>query len=141
MNKAKNSARDLCIKRVKYLIGTDYKELSQNDRINRILIKITLDHQEYKLLKLWYISKWSIDRTSDLMTQNKCETEKQIFKIITKLKPFVWDYKENPLIKQEDRERFINKNTWIGDLVMENFLDTDIVMMSVDEYLDTVINN
>ncbi|NFO48596.1 hypothetical protein FDB40_17220 [Clostridium botulinum] len=139
-NKKKNSARELYIKRVKYLMGTDYKELSQSDRINRILIKIILDSQEYQLLKLWYISKWSIVKTSDLMTQSKCETEKQISKIITKLKPVVWDHNNNPFIKDEDREKFINKNTWIGDLVMEKFLDTDLVMISVDEYLDMAMS-
>lgn len=140
-NKKKSSTRELFIKRTKYLISTNYRELNDEDRIHSILMKITLEPQEYQLLKLWCVSKWSIDKTSKLMAQSKREVENQISKIITKLKPLVWNYKNTPFIKDEDREKQINKNIWIGDVVIEKFLNTDLVIMSVNEYLDTVINS
>lgn len=131
--KKSRSKREMFINRTKYLISTNYRELNEDDRIHSLLIKIVLEPEEYSLLKLWHESKWSINETSELMGESKRAIEGKISKIITKLKPLVWNFKNNPFIKDEDREKLINKKIWLGDSIMKRFLDMDIIIMSAKE--------
>lgn len=133
-----SNKRELYIKRIKYLLSTNYKDLGEDDRVNRILIKIILDMNEYQLLELWHMNKWSTEKVSKLMgIQSKRELENNLSKIITKLKPIVWNFKNNPFITDEDRKKLINTN-WIGDLIIEKFLGQDLVIMPIDEYLNSI---
>lgn len=58
----------------------------------------------------------------------KRNTENQVSKVITKLKPVVFTNENNPFIK-------VNKNICFADKVIDVFLKEDIVLISKDEYV------
>lgn len=50
MARIKSESRKVFEDRVKYLVSTDYLNLKEGDKINKILIKIWLDPSEYDLV-------------------------------------------------------------------------------------------
>lgn len=134
--KKKGEIRKKFEERTKYLMGTDYMELSEEDKVHKIIIKVVLTKDEYELLCVWCKQRWSITRTAEIVGESNCKTEKNISKIITNLKQFVWSYKNNPFIKDEEREKLVNKHIWYGDIIMKIFLGTDFMAMSVTEYIN-----
>lgn len=138
MNKA-SSKKDICIERVKYLMTYKYKDILEDDKINRILIKIVLDQIEYSLLENWHLKKWDIKKTAESTRKTKKECEEDINKIIDKLVPILWNYKNNPFVNDMSRKSLISKQVWIGDKIIEEFLGIDLMIIPVDEYIDTFL--
>lgn len=64
MAREKSEQRKIFEERVKYLVSTDYLELKEDDKINKILIKIILSYEEYCLLNAWYKCNWNISKLS-----------------------------------------------------------------------------
>lgn len=64
MARIKSESRKVFEDRVKYLVSTDYLNLKEGDKINKILIKIWLDPSEYDLVNEWAKCKWNIDKLS-----------------------------------------------------------------------------
>ena len=63
----------------------------------------------------------------------KRNTENQVSKVITKLKPVVFTNENNPFIKEKNIK--VNKNICFADKVIDVFLKEDIVLISKDEYV------
>lgn len=132
------SKKEICIERIAYLMSNRCTEILEEDKIYKILIKLLLDEFEYCLLNTWVLSKCNIKKTSELMGQTKIECENDINKVIHKVTPILWSYRNNPFINDIERRKLISKKKWIGDMAMDRFLNTDIMMMQVDEFIDIV---
>lgn len=126
MTMTKSESRIIFEERVKYLVSTDYLKLKEEDKINKILIKICLDPFEYNLINEW--CKWNTDKLS-----SKRNIENQISKIITKLKPVVFTNANNPFIKEKNTKK--NKSVCFADKVIELFLKEDIILIPKAEYI------
>lgn len=137
MNKTK-SKKDICIERIKYLMICRYSDILEDDKINKILIKIVLDELQYNLLLIWTSEKWNIKKTADILCKTQKECEEDINKIIDNLIPILWSYKNNPFINDMERRTLIRKKEWIGDTIIERFLNADMMMIPVSEYIDAI---
>ena len=132
--------KDICIERIKYLMTYKYSEILEEDKVHKILIKYILDDTEYCLLVNWCMNKWNIKKTAQLSGQTEFECENDINKAIEKTEPILWSYRNNPFINDMQRKVLISKKKWIGDIIIERFLDTDIMMMKVNDFIDVVSN-
>lgn len=135
--KKSSSKKDICIERIKYLMTYKYSDILEDDKINKILIKIMLDQVEYNLLVNWRFNKWDIKKTAEILCHTKKECEEEINKVIDKLIPILWSYKNNPFITDIDRKICMSKNKWIGDQIIDGFLETDLMIIPVEEYINT----
>jgi len=131
--KKKSETRKTFEDRVKFLMSTNYINLNEEDKIHKIIIRLVLKREEYDLLKIWNKYKGSIAQTVRVTGVCKTTTESNISKIITKLKPFVWNFKNNPSIDEKERQKFIDNHKWVGDVFVEQFLDADIEIMLVEQ--------
>lgn len=112
--KKKSKSRKEFEDRIKYLMSTNYINLNEDDKIHKIIIRLILRREEYDLLKIWNKYKGSIGHTVRATGICKTTTESTISKIITKLKPFVWNFKNNPYIEEKERQKFIDNHKWGG---------------------------
>lgn len=132
--KKKSNTRELYIERIKYLLGTSFKDLNLEDRMNLIAMKLVLDPMEYYLLKRLSMNNWIIEELSKEFVQTNTQMKAEISKIITKVKPVAWNYNNSPFKKDDDKkitEKYIN----LSDMVIESFLNSDSVTMSVKEFI------
>lgn len=127
---------DRYVQRIKELMSKKYDELSDEDKIHKVLIKIVLDSNQYRLLSNVYNKGFSIEHIASLTGRNKLEIKSELSGIISELKLFVWSYRNSPFIKDEDRDKIVSKKEWIGDKVLNGFIENDLIIMSVDEYLN-----
>lgn len=132
---------DKYFERIKYLMNTKVNDLSEEDKIHKILIKIVTEPYEYHLLRVWCMNEFTVQETKLIMGLSTTELENKKVRTIIKIKDFIWNDKNNPFEENEKiKENKIKKNDWIGDRVLEGFLNTDIIMTTPEEYIDTVSN-
>lgn len=65
--------------RIKFLLENGFENLKDDDKLSKLLLKLLLKEEELNLLKEWFLNR-------------KIKTkEREVNKIIIKLKPIVWN--------------------------------------------------
>lgn len=79
MTRVKSEFRIKVEERIKYLLENEFETLKDDEQLSKLLMKLVLSYEELEILKGWFLNK-NIDIK-----------EREVSKIITKLKPIVYD--------------------------------------------------
>ena len=101
MVRAKGDFRIKTEERIKFLLENGFENLKDDDKLSKLLLKLALEEEELNLLKEWFLKR-------------KIKTkERDVNKIIAKLKPLVWNERVRVEILGEkiDKSKLKNKLT------------------------------